>query len=175
MLSEKQMRIKSQLTVLVLLQEGGKFISELPCTPVRGADNVDSPAFCSTRIPSHAAPSPSQGLTVSGLPATTDPGLTNLITHIAQQVGQTVRDQLRGECEERDGTQAQSSVGQLPSDSTYLNLTGAKLVLQSDVREPPVFRRDGSDRNTVCEWEELMEVYFRKRATPLKEQQSCLS
>lgn len=79
---------------------------------------------------------------------------------------------MRNESEERgvSGAQAQSSAGQLPSDATYLNLTGAKLVLQSDVREPPVFRGDGSDKNTVCEWQELMEVYFRKRVTPLEEQ-----
>lgn len=150
----------------------GKFIGELLHTPGGGADKIDSPAFCSTRIPGYAASSPRQGDTLSGFPATTDPALNNLITHIAQQVGQTIRDQLRSEFEERDvsGTQAKSSAGQLSSDSTYLNLTGAKLVLQSDVREPPVFRGDGSDKNTVCEWEELMEVYFRKRAIPLKEQ-----
>ncbi len=147
----------------------GRLISELHSTPVRGATNVGSPVLCSTRIPSNAAPSLHQGVT---LPDTNDPVLNNLITHIAQQVGQTIRDQLRVECEERDvkGAQAQSSAGQIPSDSTYLNLTGAKLVLQSDVKEPPVFRGDGSDKNTVCEWEELMEVYFRKRATHLKEQ-----
>lgn len=34
----------------------------------------------------------------------------------------------------------------LHSDATYLNLTSAKLVIQSDVREPPVFREDGSDK-----------------------------
>lgn len=148
-------------------------------TPVRVVDDLASPAFCSTRAvvghaasPSHAAPSSGQGVTLSGFPDTTDPALNILITHIAQQVGQTIRDQLREECEVRDGgsAQAQSSVGQLPSDNTYLNLTGAKLVLQSDVREPPVFRGDGSDKIAVCEWEELMEVYFRKRAIPLKEQ-----
>lgn len=68
--------------------------------------------------------------------------------------------------------QAQSRAGQLPSDATYLNLTVTKLVLQSDVREPPIFRGDGSDKNTVCEWEELMEMYFRKQATSLIEQYS---
>lgn len=147
----------------------GKTISGLPYTPIRGAANIDSPAFCSTRIMGQAA---SHGDTHSALPDTSDLALNNLITHIAQQVGQTIREQLRGECGERDvgATQAQSSTGQLPSDSTYLNLTGAKLVLQSDVREPPVFRGDGSDKNTVCEWEELMEVYLRKRAIPLREQ-----
>ncbi len=65
----------------------GKFISGLPCTLVRGTDNVDSTAFGSTRIPGHAASSTSQGDTHSGLPATTDPALNNLITHIFQQVG----------------------------------------------------------------------------------------
>lgn len=111
----------------------GKSISELLYTPIRGAANTDSPAFCSTRIMGHAA---SHGDILSALPDTSDPALTNLITHIAQQVGQTTREQLRGECEERDvgATQAQSSASQLPSDYTYLNLTGAKLVLQSDVR-----------------------------------------
>lgn len=150
----------------------GRPISELPQTPVQGAYNVDSPAFCSTRMPGNVASNSSGAVTLSSLPDTTDPALNNLITHIAQQVGQTIKDQLRNESVGRSvgGTQAQSSVGQLPSDSTYLNLTGAKLVLQSDVREPPVFRGDGSDKNTVCEWEELMEVYFRKRATPLNEQ-----
>jgi len=86
----------------------GRVISELHSTPIRGAVNVGSPAFCSTRIPGNAAPSPHQGVSLSGLPDTTDPVLNNLITHIAQQVGQTIRDQLRVECEERDvgGTQA---------------------------------------------------------------------
>lgn len=152
----------------------GKFLSELANTPVRGAANVGSPDHCSTRAPGNVAPSPSQGVTSSGLPDMTDPVLINLITHIAQQVGQTIRDQLRVECEDRDvkGTQAQSSVSQIPSDSTYLNLIGTKLVLQSDVREPPVFRGVGSDKNTVCEWEELMEVYLNTRATPPQEQYS---
>lgn len=139
----------------------GRPVSGLFHTPVRGACNVGSPALCSTRMPDNVASGSSGGVTPSSLPCTTDPALSNLITHIAQQVGQTIRDQLRSDSVGRGvgGTQAQSSVGQLPSDPTYLNLTGAKLVLQSDVREPPVFRGDRSDKNTVCEWEELMEVY----------------
>ena len=65
-----------------------------------------------------------------------------------------------------------SSVDQIPTEPSFLNLTGAKFVLQSDVKVPPVFRGDGSDKNTVCEWQQLMEVYFKKRAIPLKEQYS---
>lgn len=99
---------------------GRGFVGGLPGTPVRTAANVDSPAFCSTRLPGHAAASLGQEDT---FPATTDPALTSLITHIAQQVGQTIREHLRGGCGERDvsGTQAQSSAGQPPRDSTYLS------------------------------------------------------
>lgn len=69
----------------------GKFICDSPYTPVRGANHVDSPAFCSTRIPVNAASSPSQGVTLSSLPDTTDSALNNLITRIAQQVGQSLK------------------------------------------------------------------------------------
>lgn len=47
-----------------------------------------------------------------------------------------------------------------------LNLSGVKLVLQSDVKEPPVFRGDGSDKFSIHEWVEMMEMYFVKRNTP---------
>jgi hypothetical protein len=44
------------------------------------------------------------------------------------------------------------------------------LVMQSDVREPPCFRGDGSDKYSVHEWEELMDVFLRKRGLPVIEQ-----
>lgn len=143
----------------------------LPATPVRHVNVAGSPAFCSTRIHDCTAASLQHSNTLPDNSATTDPALNDLIIHIAQQVGQTIRDQLKEECRE-SGVQAQSNVSQLPSDSTYLNLTGAKLVLQSDVKEPPVFRGDGSDKITMCEWEELMKTYFKKRATPVTDQHS---
>ncbi|CAL9693963.1 unnamed protein product [Knipowitschia caucasica] len=65
---------------------------------------------------------------------------------------------------------AQGSAEQTSSEPTYLNLSGAKFVLQPDVREPPVFRGDGLDKNTVCEWQEMVQVYFKKRAIPVNEQ-----
>lgn len=151
----------------------GRFIDELQQTPVRGANNVSSPAFCSTRILGNVPADTTPSENVVGFPAAADPNLSNLITHIAQQVGQTIRDQLKSEMGQTlNDTPAQNGAGQLSSDPTYLNLSGAKFVLHPDVREPPVFRGDGLDKNTVCEWQELMEVYFKKRATPLNEQHS---
>ena len=42
--------------------------------------------------------------------------------------------------------------------------------MQSDVREPPVYRGDGSDKLSVPEWKELMVSYLRRRHVELGEQ-----
>lgn len=143
-------------------------------TPIRHLIHAGSPAFSSTRIINRETTSVQHSNTLPDSSVMTDPALNDLITHIAQQVGQTIRDQLKEECRGNDvgDAQAQSSVDQISRESTYLNLTGAKLVLQSDVKEPPVLRGDGSDKVTVCEWEEMMKTYFKKRATPIAEQHS---
>ena len=44
-----------------------------------------------------------------------------------------------------------------------MNLTGVTLVMKTDVKEPPYFRGDGTDRHTVHDWEEMMSVYLNKR------------
>lgn len=59
-------------------------------------------------------------------------------------------------------TQAQSTGADRPlTDSPLLNLTGMKLVMQSDVKDT-CFREDGSDKHSVQEWEELMYVYLKR-------------
>ncbi|RXN35218.1 serine arginine-rich splicing factor 3 isoform X1 [Labeo rohita] len=42
--------------------------------------------------------------------------------------------------------------------------------MQSDAKEPPVYRGDSSDKFGIREWEELMDTYLRKRGIPLAEQ-----
>ncbi|KAL1268822.1 hypothetical protein QQF64_034185 [Cirrhinus molitorella] len=49
-------------------------------------------------------------------------------------------------------------------------MTGVKLVMQSDVKEPPSFRGDGTDKLSIHEWEEQIDVYLRKRGVPTGEQ-----
>ena len=97
----------------------------------------------------------------------------NLITHIAQQVGQTMMSaQLKGVGEEKksSGTHNESTgAGQSFSGTAPLNLTGVRLVMQSDVRQPPIFRGDESDKHSVHDWEEFMNTYLRKRCIPLED------
>ena len=45
-------------------------------------------------------------------------------------------------------------------------MTGVKLVMKTDGKEPPYFRGDGTDKYTVHEWEEMMSVYLNKRGAP---------
>uniref|UniRef100_A0A1A7ZVK1 CCHC-type domain-containing protein n=1 Tax=Nothobranchius furzeri TaxID=105023 RepID=A0A1A7ZVK1_NOTFU len=150
----------------------GRMIEGLHFTPVRNTTVAGSPAFCSTRMVEDAATSYGQNSGVSHSSPSVDPPLNDLITSIAQQVGQSIMDQLKGGCGERGtmGLQPRDNVDQPSGEPTYLNLTGAKLVIQPDVKEPPLFRGDGSDKYTIHEWEDMMNAYFRKRDTPVHEQ-----
>ncbi|KAL7839946.1 hypothetical protein SRHO_G00266040 [Serrasalmus rhombeus] len=153
----------------------GKFFSEVPFTPVSRVGRVDmfSPAFCSTRVLAKPiVQAPSQSL--SALPDLNDPALYNLITHIAHQVGQTLMSGQQKQSREEEIEKATPVQGlganQSITEPHSLNLSGVRLVMQSDVKEPPVFRGDESDRFTVREWEELMENYLRKWGIVLAEQ-----
>lgn len=157
----------------------GRLLRELCNTPVRNSGIVGSPAFSSTRLPIHQTPASKR---TDQLPASSDisdPALSHLITHIAQQVGQVMSAQLKGESKadedrgvssgDRGVQHPNSGADQTPNDLTH-NLSGIRLVMQDNVKEPPSFRGDASDKLSVYEWEELMDTYLRKRSIPLKEQ-----
>lgn len=46
---------------------------------------------------------------------------------------------------------------------TTIDASKINLVLRSQVKEPPYFRGDNSDKCSIFEWEELMRVYLNKR------------
>ena len=131
----------------------GRLLNELCNTPVRVPGNVASPAFSATRLSNSLFPTNRSAEMLSAIPDISDPALNHLITHIAQQVGQALSTQLKEEVKTDEGAQVQNSgAGQTFTDSA-LNLTGVKLVMQSDVRESPVFKGDGSDKHSVNEWD----------------------
>ena len=88
-------------------------------------DNVASSVFTSTHLPSHTPLTHRPTLSLSAIPDRSDPALSDLITHIAQQVGQSISAQLKGVSQANEGAQARvenSGAGQSFVDST-LNLT----------------------------------------------------
>lgn len=152
----------------------GRLFSDRTFTPVAGRGNVErtSPELCSTRV-TEQTPSQLRGNPLSVCPDLSDPAWYNLITHIAQEVGQTIISTQSGVAYgERETSTAQTrSLGadQSFSEAPSLNLTGVKLVMQSEAKEPPVFRGDGTDKFSVHEWEDLMGTYLRKRGIPMLE------
>lgn len=142
-------------------------------TPVAGRGSVGRTSeFCSTRV-TEQTPSQLRSNPFLASPDLNDTAWQNLITHIAQEVGQTlisVQGGGRYGEGETNNAQTQSPVaGQSFTETPSLNLTGVKLVMQSEVREPPVFRGDGTDKFTVHEWEDLLDTYLRKRGIPASE------
>ncbi|KAG1937112.1 interleukin-1 receptor accessory protein-like 1-A [Pimephales promelas] len=89
--------------------------------------------------------------------------LRDLIGELGSQIGESIVTRLLA---------SQSPV--TPSSSVPLgavapepsiasrNLTNVTLMVKPDVKEPPMFRGDGTDKYTVQEWIELMELYLRK-------------
>nr|XP_021325912.1 uncharacterized protein LOC110438339 [Danio rerio] len=111
----------------------------------------DTPVLTSTRYVDRAMPSP----------INQNPDLSSLISEIAKKLGQSITAQLRSD------NSTNRSNSEQPAEMTLSNV---KLVMQSDVKESPIFRGDGSDKLTVQEWENIMSLYLRKRAILIDEQ-----
>ena len=88
-------------------------------------DNVASSVLTSTNLPSYTPLTHRPTFSLSAIPDRSDPALSDLITHIAQQVGQSISAQLKGVSQGNEGAQARvenSGAGQSLVDST-LDLT----------------------------------------------------
>ncbi len=153
----------------------GRIFGETPVAPIQKESrvNIMPHVLCSTRVTDNVHNPTADTLTLA-VSDINDPNWQGLIAHIAQQVGQTMlasqREASYGEGDNRGAqTQGLDSTKAF-SDIPSLNLTGVRLVMQSDAKEPPVYRGDSSDKLGVHEWEELMDTYLRKRGIPLAEQ-----
>lgn len=138
----------------------GWFLRDEVRTPRVGG--LRTPRFCSTRVqvPRCELPTPQTASHVE---------LSALISELANQIGQSIANQLQSD---RGVTGSMSTESpKLEQRASELNLSGVKLIMQSDVKEPPIFRGDSSDKYSVREWVEVVGVYLMKRNTP-KHQQS---
>ena len=80
------------------------------------------------------------------------------------------------------GTQIASSISSAAHNSPNMNASipqlsaqtpewsKLNLVLKSDIREPPPFRGDSTDRCSVTDWQELMQVYLNRKGCTVSEQ-----
>lgn len=103
---------------------------------------------------------------------TTSADLSNLIIQLAHEIVQYISAQLKKGCKNGERvTNSQNIRLELHSaDSHSLTMTGVKLVMQSDVKGPPSFRGDSTDKLSFHKWEEQIDIYLRKRGVPTGEQ-----
>lgn len=137
----------------------GWFLNEGVQTP--RVDRLGTPRISSTQI--QVPPCELQS------PQTTPHAdLSTLISELADQIGQSIAAQLRGDKNTTEPVLTESPRSE--QGHSGLNLSGVRLVMQSDVKEPPVFTGDSSDKCSVREWVDLMNMYFVKRNTPTEQQ-----
>lgn len=125
-------------------------------TPNRGDTILSSPQFTSTRNVDRDMP------TQAGQSA----DLSLLITQLADKIGESITAKLQID----KNTHSLNSTTDSPVRTPDMSIPNVSLVMHSDVKEPPIFRGDGSDKFSVCEWEKLMSLYLQRRAVPVQEQ-----
>lgn len=121
----------------------GQFFKDM--THIPGATGIaDSSVFCSTHIKTDSQVPRSD---------TTSTDLSNLITHLAHEIGQSIAAQLKKGSENEERVTNSQNVGLEPpsADSHSLTMTGVKLVMQPDVKELPSFRGDSTDKLSIHE------------------------
>lgn len=98
-----------------------------------------------------------------------------LITELGRHIGDSVTARLMSDREymqpqgfSTDTRSAQNTGIHTVHNPTTVDLS--RLVLKSDIREPPVYRGDGTDKCSVHEWVDLMVVFLRKRHIPADDQ-----
>lgn len=137
----------------------GWFLNEGVQAPRVGG--LGTPRISSTRIqvPPYELQSPQ---------TTPRADLSTLISELADQIGQSIAAQLRSD---KNTSEPMLTESPRPEQGhSGLNLSGVRLVMQSDVKEPPVFRGDSSDKCSVREWVDLMDMYLVKRNIPTEQQ-----
>lgn len=103
-----------------------------------------------------AAPSPNQSQS-EDLKQT----LVDLVKQLGSEIGAQVASSFAS-----SRTQ-ESNAAVTPPDSSIIgqhhDWSKVNLILKPEIKEPPFFRGDGSDRCTVTEWQEMMQLYLIKK------------
>lgn len=92
--------------------------------------------------------------------------ITELLEELGSQIGDSIMDRLLADRSSSLGRQTTPEPAKTEQASTTLDLSRLNLIVRSDNRGPPIFRGDSTDKHTVHEWIELMEVYLQKCDRP---------
>lgn len=133
------------------------------------------------------SPSPSGGhVRVGNSPVHNSPGIENcvsstpnanvdhdlvgqmgtLMERMGLQITDAILSQLKAsrneQNDEMDGARAAGTPDVTVGQSQLVDISQLNMVVRSDLKEPPCFRGDDTDKLTVDEWEEVMKNYVKK-------------
>ncbi|KAL6491554.1 hypothetical protein MHYP_G00018990 [Metynnis hypsauchen] len=152
------------------------------CTPVigrgRGLIRTVESTKNKTRVPAFGDPFDLECTTdkepaepMSSTPSASNDNTTQqlleLIGELGTQIGDSIVNRLLASQSPVIQTHSLSSQSsgtpRAEPSSTTLDLSRLNVVVKSDVKEPPMFRGDGSDKYNIQEWIEMMETFLHKR------------
>ncbi len=136
----------------------------------RGLLGVEEPVIGKPRVLVYSPQSPGLPTNQPVGPTTSTPSndnvtqqLRDLIGELGSQIGDSIVTRLLAS--QNPVTPSSSvpfnAVASEPSSASQ-TLNNVSLIVRPDVKEPPTFRGDGTDKYTVLEWIELMELYLHK-------------
>lgn len=96
--------------------------------------------------------------------------LRELIGELGSQIGESIAGRLLAS-QQHDSPQpppANSSRAEL--SNTIADLSKVSLIVKPDIKDPPMYRGDGTDKYSIQEWIDTVEVYLHKKDLPPSEQ-----
>lgn len=98
-------------------------------------------------------------------------GLAEPVTQLAREIGRSIREELQSGRSSTYVPVSTEKISDHHSESVgYVDLSKIKFIMQSDIKEPPPYRGDGTDKCSIHEWEESMRIYLRRKGCPVGEQ-----
>lgn len=92
------------------------------------------------------------------------------ITDLIKQLGSEIGSQISASLSQAGQAGANVNSNTLPNTAQNPDWSKMNLTLKSDIKEPPYFRGDSSDRFTLTEWQEMMQTYLTRTGCSLSEQ-----
>ncbi|KAL7870568.1 hypothetical protein SRHO_G00080650 [Serrasalmus rhombeus] len=101
--------------------------------------------------------------------------LRELIGELGSQIGETIASRILANQSPVTTTPlAPPCNRETESLNNSLDLSKMSVVVRSDIKEPPMFRGDDSDKYTVQEWIDVMELYLHKSSCPDTERSNTI-
>lgn len=96
--------------------------------------------------------------------------LRELIGELGSQIGESIAGRLLASQHTHNPPPSLADPPRAETLNTIADLSKVSLIVKPDVKDPPMYRGDGTDKYSIHEWIDTVEVYLHKKALPQSEQ-----